>query len=231
MTSNDREPPANTQLQASRHLWFGSYHGVLSTHSAALPGFPFGSLVPMCRDHNGLPLLLLSHLAQHTQNLATNPYCSLILIEQGGGDIQQLGRLTCLAEAERFDHIPENLSQRFFRYFPDTRDYYEKLNFQFYRLNPERFYFIGGFGAARWIDPSRVLPTFAFTASEESELLTQVQSHALFAESIDKDHTPVGVDCLGLDLKFKDRFSRVMFAEPSFTSTQYIENLGRLLQA
>ncbi len=228
MTSNNREPMVNTQLQVARQLWFGSYHGVLSSHSAALPGYPFGSLAPVCRDYDGLPLLLLSHLAQHTKNLRDNPLCSLMLLEQGRGDIQQLGRLTCLATAKKLEIVTESLRRRFFRYFPDTREYYEKLNFHFYRLIPKRFYLIGGFGAARWFEPSHLLPEFVFTAEEEAELLSQIHSHPPFTASVYQHFSPVGIDCLGLDLYSDNQLSRVMLPGPS-KIPDYLENLGRII--
>ena len=224
-----REPSVNTQLQASRRLWFSSYHGVLSSHSVAVPGYPFGSLVLICRDYDGLPLLLLSHLAQHTQNLLDNPNCSLTLLETGSGDVQQLGRLTCLARMATVKPVTEGSSQRYFRYFPNTREYYENLNFQFYKLTPERFHFVGGFGAARWIDPSRLLPDFTLTANEEAELLVQLQSHPLFTASNGIHISPVGIDSLGLDLKSNNQLTRVMLDEPVTSSSQALEMLGRAL--
>lgn len=227
MPPANRESPENPQLRAARGFWFGTYQGMLSTHSAALPNYPFGSLVPICREHNGLPLLLLSHLAQHTQNLISNPHCSLMLLEPGHGDIQQLGRLTCLARAEELENVTENLSQRYFRYFPGTREYYENLNFRFYQLIPERFYFIGGFGSARWIDPSRLLTELTFTPEEEADLLTQMQLRPLFQESREEHLSPVGVDCHGLDLISNNQLSRIMFSEPAATPEQFLEQLRK----
>ena len=41
-----------------------------SPHSPkAMPGFPFGSVVPYCLDEQGRPLILISRIAQHTHNL------------------------------------------------------------------------------------------------------------------------------------------------------------------
>ena len=42
----------------ARELLLKEYRGVLSTHSQAVPGFPFGSAVPYCLDGDGLPPLL-----------------------------------------------------------------------------------------------------------------------------------------------------------------------------
>ena len=72
---------------------------MLSTHSQAMPGFPFGSVVPYCLDANGWPLILISRIAQHTKNLQADPRCSLLVAERGAEDVQATGRLTLLAEA------------------------------------------------------------------------------------------------------------------------------------
>ena len=47
-------------IKHARELLLKEYHGVLSTHSKAMPGFPFGSVVPYCLDAQGRPLLLIS---------------------------------------------------------------------------------------------------------------------------------------------------------------------------
>jgi len=41
---------------------------------------------------------------------------------------------------------------------------------------------------------------------------------------------PVAVDCLGLDIKFKNHLSRIMLSEPAMTSTRYLEALEKSLQ-
>lgn len=53
----------------ARELLLKEYRGVLSTLSKAMPGFPFGSVVPYCLDEQGRPLILISRIAQHTHNL------------------------------------------------------------------------------------------------------------------------------------------------------------------
>lgn len=130
--------------------------GILATQSIDLPGYPFGSLIPYSLGQDGWPLMLLSHLAKHTRNLDANPRCSLNIIEKGEGDIQQLMRLTCLGMATRVIDIEQAEAEKHFEHFPDSRNYFEQLNFRFYRLQPERFYCVGGFGAARWIGVERL---------------------------------------------------------------------------
>jgi putative heme iron utilization protein len=146
----------------ARNLWFNSDRCFLSTHSIKYPGYPFGSVAPFCLDAYGHPLLLLSHLAQHSQNISANPHASLTCLEAGSGDIQQLARLTCIGKIGVVDATPQEQADHYFEQFPDSRDYFEQLNFRFYKLTPERFYFIGGFGAARWFDVGQILSGEAF---------------------------------------------------------------------
>ena len=75
----------------ARQLLLKEYRGVLSTHSQAMPGFPFGSVVPYCLDARGWPLLLISRIAQHTRNLKADARCSLLVGERAAEDVQAAG--------------------------------------------------------------------------------------------------------------------------------------------
>jgi hypothetical protein len=138
----------------ARELLLKEYRGVLSTHSKAMPGFPFGSLVPYCLDAHGWPLLLISRIAQHTHNLQLDCRCSLLVGERAAADVQAAGRLTLLAEARQLVDPPaiEAAAERYYRYFPDSADYHEVHDFDFWQLQPVRARYIGGFGAIHWLD-------------------------------------------------------------------------------
>ena len=224
------------QLAQAQQLWHSSYTGVLSTHSQALPGYPFGSLIPLCRTPQGRPLLLLSHLAQHTQNLQANPCCALILLEKGEGDVQQLGRLTCLARAEAIEQTPTAWAEKFFLHFPDTRQYHEALNFRFFQLRPQRFYFVGGFGAARWFDASRLMPSQTFSTVDGHELLLQAQAIYLESHRGLHDNTGgvtqiVGVDSHGIDLRTGKQLTRIQFESPADSVETFLTTLRMTLNA
>ncbi len=143
-----------------------SNHGILSTHSREMAGYPFGSLVPYSTDKDGWPLMLLSHLAKHSRNLQEDPHCSLIITEAVKGDIQQARRLTVIGQIEQIDAPEPTLTEHHFSRFPDSRPHYEQLNFQFLRLVPKRFYWVGGFGAARWISTDQ-LKTEGYSVNKE----------------------------------------------------------------
>ncbi|MBC9252077.1 heme iron utilization protein [Pseudomonas alcaligenes] len=137
----------------ARELLLKEYRGVLSTHSKAMPGFPFGSVVPYCLDEQGHPLILISRIAQHTHNLQQDTKCSLLVGERGAEDVQAAGRLTLLAEAVQLSEPAaiEAAADRYYRYFPDSRGYHQAHDFDFWVLQPVRSRYIGGFGAIHWV--------------------------------------------------------------------------------
>jgi hypothetical protein len=142
-----------TAEKHARELLLKEYRGALSTHSKSMPGFPFGSVVPYCLDGQGRPLILISRIAQHTQNLQQDARCSLLVGERGAEDVQAAGRLTLLAEARRLteEDAIAAAAERYYRYFPDSSDYHTAHDFDFWVLEPVRWRFIGGFGAIHWL--------------------------------------------------------------------------------
>jgi putative heme iron utilization protein len=214
----NNESSTEELLGGINRLWSDSYHGILSTHSVKHQGYPFGSLLPFCRDAKGNPLLLISHLAQHTRNIDQDPHCSLTITQQGAGDVQQLARLTCLAQAQAVNSPAA--AERYFRFYPETRRFHKELNFHFYRLQITHYYYIGGFGAARWFDPSRVTLPNPFSTADEAELLYQLNSHdhdllKHLLEHNDITAQPgveaVGCDPCGLDLRLASGLRRLQF--------------------
>ncbi|WP_407291927.1 HugZ family protein [Stutzerimonas zhaodongensis] len=158
--------------EAAKHarlLLLKEYRGVLSTHSQSVPGFPFGSAVPYCLDEHGWPLILISRIAQHTKNLKADARCSLLVGERGAEDVQATGRLTLLAEAQVIvdPQAIEIAAERYYRYFPESRDYHRAHDFDFWTLQPVRWRFIGGFGAIHWLD--RVASANPFAARDGAE--------------------------------------------------------------
>ena len=127
------------------------------------PVFPFGSVVPYCLDEQGRPLILISRIAQHTHNLQKDPKCSLLVGEREADDVQAVGRLTYLGEAEKLEEgaAIEAAAERYYRYFPDSANYHKAHDFDFWVLKPVRHRYIGGFGAIHWVDQLTLANPFA----------------------------------------------------------------------
>jgi putative heme iron utilization protein len=145
------------RAEAVRALVREARHGLLSTAGLEPAGFPYGSLVPLAATEEGLPLLLVSHLAQHTKNLVVDGRSSLLVLEPTAGDPQQAARATLLGTARRLEGAEEAQAKaRFLAVHPDAERYFE-LNFQLWALTPVEARYVGGFGAAAWVSGSELV--------------------------------------------------------------------------
>lgn len=214
------------QALSARHLLAGRLHGVLSTHSLEHTGYPFGTLVPYVLGHDGWPVMLLSHLSQHTKNIDADPRCGLIVIADGNGDVQQLARLSAVGNL-RGD--PGNAdAERYFRYFPAARDYFEQLGFRFYRFEPLRFHWNAGFATARWFGSDRIVAGNPLTDEAESRIIEHMnEDHgdALRTYCRDADIRTgdgpvmmVGIDAEGVDLRCGEQLVRIALPFPIETA-------------
>ena len=197
------------QAQMARHLLAGRLHGVLSTHSLEHTGYPFGTLVPYVLGQDGRPVMLLSHLSQHTKNIDADPRCGLIVIADGDGDVQQSARLSAIGDLTGDPGHAD--AERYFRYFPAARDYFEQLGFHFYRFAPLRFHWNAGFATARWFGTDRITAANPLTDEVQTGIIEHMnRDHGdalrLFGERAgippgDAAVTMVGIDAEGLDLR------------------------------
>lgn len=226
--------------KSARELLLRDYRGVLSTHSKAMPGFPFGSSVPYCLDALGQPLLLISRIAQHTHNVQLDPKCSLLVGERDAPDVQAVGRITVLAHARRLEEANEveAAAQRYYRYFPDSQNYHAAHDFEFWCLEPVRYRYIGGFGAIHWLDDVALANPFA-GAAETSMLEHMNADHAAaLAHYVELNRLPqheparlVGIDSEGMHLRIGEHIHWLAFAVPCHTPIQVREALVALARA
>lgn len=161
----------------ARALLYRCYDGVLSTLSVALPGYPFGSVVPFCLDRDSAPIILIADIAQHTKNVLADPRVSLIVFDRSADDLQASGRLTLLADAAPVPvESRDEVAARYYRYFPEARDYHLTHGFAFFRLAVKRLRFIGGFGAIHWLEPEAVLAKNPFDADTEASMAAHMDA-------------------------------------------------------
>nr|WP_254621387.1 DUF2470 domain-containing protein [Stutzerimonas stutzeri] len=201
------------------------YRAVLSTHSKSMPGFPFGSAVPYCLSEEGWPLILISRIAQHTKNLQADARCSLLVAERGAEYVQAKGRLTLLAEARMLSEprLVEAAAARYYRYFPESRDYHRVHDFDFWVLQPVRWRYIGGFGAIHWLDEVALANPFAAADGGEGGMLEHMNSDhaAAIAHYVERTGLPaepeatmVGIDTEGFHLRIGQTIHWLAFPAP-----------------
>jgi len=174
-----------------RALLRQSRSGALGTHSVAMAGFPFVSAVPFVADALGRPAFLLSGLAEHTRNLLADPRASLLVTDGEGGDLAQ-ARLTLIGRVSPVD-LDEAARQRFVRYSPESALYLELGDFRFFRMEPVRARFIGGFGRMGWVDAEP--PAAVLDPAAEALIVERLARLAPAGVAV------VGVDREGLDVR------------------------------
>jgi heme iron utilization protein len=147
--------PEPSHAERARTLVDTERVGTLATQSLRHPGFPFASVMPYALVANGSPVLLISGMAIHTQNLVADPRASL-LVMQGGSGSDPLGspRVTLLGSVRRIDEVTETLRQTYLERHPSARHWIGFSDFSFFQLEVTHLYFVGGFGVMGWVAKS-----------------------------------------------------------------------------
>jgi hypothetical protein len=132
----------------ARSMVRAALKGSLATvHKAS--GHPYASLVLSATDADGTPILLVSRLALHTQNLESDPRASLLIDATGTesdprADPMAGARVTLIGAA----HATRSATARprFLARHPAAAGYADFADFGFYALNVQSAHYIGGFG-------------------------------------------------------------------------------------
>jgi hypothetical protein len=119
----------------------------------AAAGAPNASLVAPAPDMAGVPLLLLSDLAQHTRNLAADPRASLLVDGTDGYDEPLAGPRASLQGRLRLDDTPATRG-RYLRWQPQAAQYAQLGDFKIYRLELIGAHLVSGFGKVHWLAPA-----------------------------------------------------------------------------
>lgn len=203
--------------QARRYLR-AHCSGVLSTLSRRLGGYPFGSIVPFVPDHDAVPVILVSRLAEHTKNLEADPRASLF-VHDAGDDVQSSARLTLVGDARRID-ADDALRARYLRYHPDAERLLALGDFSFFRIAPAFIRHIAGLGAIRSITPASYAPPSSGLGQAEEEMIASLNAseHDLLVACCRARNgvrpasaTLVGIDADGFDLRADGRLQRCDF--------------------
>jgi putative heme iron utilization protein len=127
------------------------YYGVLSTHSASNPSYPFGSITPYIVTDSGDLAIFVSHLAEHTRNIINNPNVSLTIFDVEDETTPSAGpRITCLADAYRAEEH-SSLKMKYLEKFSDSDIILELEGFHFYILKLKKIRLVAGFGDVKWL--------------------------------------------------------------------------------
>jgi hypothetical protein len=179
------------------------------------PGYPFGSLMPFALDLAGRPVFLVSNMAMHTQNLKTDPRCSLF-VGQGASDGDPLGtaRATLIGHAEPVpEHDAASVREQYLVRHENSRYWVDFTDFSFFRLQPIDLYYVGGFGVMGWVEagdyehaaPDPLAETAPgiiahMNADHVDSMILLARSHAQMEAA---EASMTSVDRLGFSLRLK----------------------------
>ena len=174
-------------VRLARSLLRRSRQGALAT-LAAQTGAPYCSLVAVASHPDASPLLLISRLALHTQNILADDRVSLMLDERAPGDPLQGARIMLSGRAlPAADDEKPLLRGRYLAAHPSAEMFVGFTDFGFYRIALDRIHLVAGFGRIVDLDPQTVLTDLSGAAG-------LVEAEAGAVAHLNEDHA----DALGL---------------------------------
>src|ERR1700738_5104036 len=143
--------------QVARSLLRRSRQGVWAPLPAG-SGDPYCSLVNVASHADGLPILLISHLALHTRNILGDPRVSLMLDERAEGDPLEGSRIMLAGRAEQASAADiEILRRRYLNVHPSAEVFVNFKDFSFFRIRPSGAHLVAGFGRIVDLKPEQFL--------------------------------------------------------------------------
>jgi putative heme iron utilization protein len=229
MPQAERAPQTFSPVAAAKRVLRTAATGGLATLSA--DGSPFASLVTVATTPAGEPILLISRLAVHTQNLARDHRAALLLVEPGGeaGDPLAGARLTITGRVGAPETDPV-LRRRFLARHPEAAGYAAFADFGFNRLVVDGGHLVAGFGRIVALSRGELLTDCSdatgLIEAEESAIEHMNQDHraALVLYATRLLHLPaadwrmIGADPDGIDLTDGERAARLAFPQPVTTA-------------
>ena len=144
--------PEPSYAERARTLAHLGRTGTLATLSRKHPGHPFASVMPYALDERGRPLMLISSMAMHTQNLMADGRASLLVAQPTAGDPLAAARLTLIGEARAVSKAEiDGARSAYLARHANASYWVDFEDFGFWRLEPVDLYFVGGFGAMDWV--------------------------------------------------------------------------------
>ena len=147
----DVNVPTPTHAERARSLVAQISIGTLCTLAIEPAGYPYGSFVTVAFD-KGIPIFLISALAEHTKNLEQDPRASLLVAESGSADPLANGRVTMLGPCTRVEGEGGSARAAFLAAHPNSTYYADFRDFGFWKLHVNSVRYIGGYGRMSWID-------------------------------------------------------------------------------
>jgi putative heme iron utilization protein len=204
-------------------------------------GDPYCSLVNVASHCDGSPILLISRLALHTQNILGDPRVSLMLDERAEGDPLEGARIMLAGRAEQAGDAEEAaLRRRYLNAHPSAEAFVDFKDFSFFRIRPEAAHLVAGFGRIVDLKPEQFLTDVsgaeALLEAEQGAIEHMNADHRdamnLYATKLlgaeESDWRCTGCDPDGIDMQAGAKTLRLDFPERVTNATALRKMLVRL---
>lgn len=198
---------------------------------------PYGSVASIATDVAGHPLLLISTLAVHTQNLLADGRASVLVSElPASGDPLTGPRVTVMGRFQKTDD--EAVKRRYLARHPAASFYAGFGDFSFWRMEPSSIHGVAGFGRISTLGPADVFPDAREMAELESSAIEHMnEDHANavqdYARRLGADGgswTVQAIDGDGCNLVSQEQSIYLPFAERVTTADQLRRVFAGLLK-
>lgn len=224
----------------TKQLLRGARFGSMATLCA--DGAPFASLVNVATAIDGTPIILISRLAVHTQNITGNSRSSLLLAQASASapsyDPAAQPRVSMSGHATI--SVDSNDRRRFLARHPGAASYADFADFAFYRIVPTHCHLIAGFGRIHTLSPDVILSE-RHIASDIAQIEEEAIAHlneehqdalllyaTVLAGAESGNWQAVGIDPEGIDLIDGYASTRVWFDRPLEDKSQLRPTLAAL---
>ncbi len=200
---------------------------------------PYVSLVNVATTSEGAPIVLISTLAWHTQNLLKDTRGSLLFDDTDGlADPLTGARVTVMGRFKPTKDV--DVRRRYLARHPGAELYVDFGDFSFWTLRAESAHAVAGFGRIETLSADEVLLNTDFCAeltSAESRIVQHMnEDHAeavnLYATKLlgqePGDWQMVSIDRDGTDLANSERSVRLAFENPVTSADDARAELVRL---
>jgi heme iron utilization protein len=228
-------------VKLAQSLLRRSRQGALATLMAG-SGDPYCSLVNVASHPDGSPILLISRLALHTQNILGDARVSLMLDERAAGDPLEGARIMLAGRAEPASADEAAvLRRRYLNAHPSAQAFVEFKDFSFFRIQPSCAHLVAGFGRIVDIQPAQFLTDLSDAAAlleaEQGAVEHMNEDHrdamGLYATQLlggaPADWHCTGCDPDGIDMQAGDKTLRLDFPERVTNGNELRKMLVRLV--
>lgn len=202
-------------------------------------GRPSISLVTTVAAWDGSPVMLLSDISNHTQNISDNPCCALMFDGTAGYSNPQEGpRISVMGRIKKT--TDQKLHKRYLKYHWSAAQYASFGDFNFYKMEIDRIHLVGGFARSVWLPKNKIIlkkQDWAEVADAEADILTHMNTDhketlKLYGTKLLRKNginwSLIGIDPDGFDLRCGSSIHRVNFDEVHGSVKMYKKTLVAL---